>query len=62
MSTTSPPHSEETLKRVASYLRTGRVLKTQELIMAEKRVEVFKGIITKLSGEHLAFPLTNSLA
>lgn len=43
MSTGSLSHSEETLKRVASYLRTGRALKTQELIMAEKRVEVFKG-------------------
>lgn len=49
MSTTSPSHSEETLKRVASYLRTGRALKTQELIMAEKRVEVFKGIMNYIS-------------
>lgn len=44
MNPTSPsPYSEDALKRVASYLRTGRTLKTQELIMAEKRVEVFKG-------------------
>lgn len=54
-------YSENTLKRVATFLRRSPLVKTHEMIMAERRVDVFKGSLATKAILSSAFQKTRGL-